>query len=183
MPSESKQSLHHIAVLRAPAPALLIIYLILRPVDPKYTNMRSSSCQNPGSKPDPLFFFYFFSIDARSGSNRWDLCQIRIQIWVHPIKGPIYKYTTWFLPGPNVLTSPHVRHILHACLKQQVLKNVRFSCWRCVDTVFLNFLLQRLESKYSSNPSEFNHLYSMVRAEIEAKTAKDSSSGLLWLTR
>ncbi|XP_057479567.1 glycolipid transfer protein 1-like isoform X2 [Actinidia eriantha] len=44
----------------------------------------------------------------------------------------------------------------------------------------------RLENKYSSNPSEFNHLYSMVRVEIEAKTAKASSSctnGLLWLTR
>ncbi|KAE8076052.1 hypothetical protein FH972_014725 [Carpinus fangiana] len=46
--------------------------------------------------------------------------------------------------------------------------------------------VSRLESKYSSNPSEFNHLYSMVRAEVEAKTAKGSSSctnGLLWLTR
>ncbi|XP_077252845.1 glycolipid transfer protein 1-like isoform X3 [Tasmannia lanceolata] len=44
----------------------------------------------------------------------------------------------------------------------------------------------RLESKYSSNPSEFNLLYNMVRTEIEAKTAKSSSSctnGLLWLTR
>jgi len=46
--------------------------------------------------------------------------------------------------------------------------------------------VSRLESKYSSNPSEFNHLYSMVRVEVEAKTAKGSSSctnGLLWLTR
>ncbi|XP_059448521.1 glycolipid transfer protein 1-like [Corylus avellana] len=46
--------------------------------------------------------------------------------------------------------------------------------------------VSRLESRYSSNPSEFNHLYSMVRAEVEAKTAKGSSSctnGLLWLTR
>ncbi|XP_010262376.1 PREDICTED: glycolipid transfer protein 1-like [Nelumbo nucifera] len=46
--------------------------------------------------------------------------------------------------------------------------------------------ISRLESKYSSNPSEFNLLYSMVRVEIEAKTAKASSSctnGLLWLTR
>ncbi|XP_058101562.1 glycolipid transfer protein 1-like [Magnolia sinica] len=46
--------------------------------------------------------------------------------------------------------------------------------------------ISRLDSKYSSNPSEFNHLYTMVRAEIEAKTAKASSSctnGLLWLTR
>ncbi|XP_010264964.1 PREDICTED: glycolipid transfer protein 1-like [Nelumbo nucifera] len=46
--------------------------------------------------------------------------------------------------------------------------------------------ISRLESKYCSNPSEFNLLYSMVRAEVEAKTAKASSSctnGLLWLTR
>ncbi|XP_058094635.1 glycolipid transfer protein 1-like isoform X1 [Magnolia sinica] len=46
--------------------------------------------------------------------------------------------------------------------------------------------ISRLESKYSSSPSEFNLLYSMVKAEIEAKTAKASSSctnGLLWLTR
>ncbi|GLT71407.1 hypothetical protein SLA2020_434280 [Shorea laevis] len=45
--------------------------------------------------------------------------------------------------------------------------------------------ITRLESKYSSNPSEFNHLYSMVRAEVAAKTANGASctSGLLWLTR
>lgn len=46
--------------------------------------------------------------------------------------------------------------------------------------------ITRLETKYSSNPSEFNLLYSLVRAEVEAKTAKASSSctnGLLWLTR
>lgn len=46
--------------------------------------------------------------------------------------------------------------------------------------------ITRLESKYLSSPSEFNHLYSMVRVEVEAKTAKGSSSctnGLLWLTR
>ncbi|XP_043703272.1 glycolipid transfer protein 1-like [Telopea speciosissima] len=46
--------------------------------------------------------------------------------------------------------------------------------------------ISRLEAKYLSNPTEFNHLYSMVRAEIQAKTAKGSSSctnGLLWLTR
>lgn len=46
--------------------------------------------------------------------------------------------------------------------------------------------ITRLESKYNSRPSEFNLLYSMVRAEIEAKTTKASSSctnGLLWLTR
>ncbi|KAK9281466.1 hypothetical protein L1049_004369 [Liquidambar formosana] len=46
--------------------------------------------------------------------------------------------------------------------------------------------LSRLESKYLSNPSEFKHLYSIVQAEVEAKTAKASSSctsGLLWLTR
>lgn len=46
--------------------------------------------------------------------------------------------------------------------------------------------ISRLESKYSSNPSEFNLLYSMVQSEIETKTTKSSSSctsGLLWLTR
>ncbi|XP_052171439.1 glycolipid transfer protein 1 [Diospyros lotus] len=46
--------------------------------------------------------------------------------------------------------------------------------------------ITRLENKYLSNPSEFNHLYSMVQVEVEAKTAKGSSSctnGLLWLTR
>ncbi|GAB4850877.1 hypothetical protein Ancab_030178 [Ancistrocladus abbreviatus] len=43
----------------------------------------------------------------------------------------------------------------------------------------------RLESKYSSDPSKFNFLYSMVEVEVEFKTAKGSSSctnGLLWLT-
>ncbi|KAH7573209.1 hypothetical protein JRO89_XS03G0090500 [Xanthoceras sorbifolium] len=43
----------------------------------------------------------------------------------------------------------------------------------------------RLENKYLSNPTEFNHLYSMVKEEIAAKTTKASSSctnGLLWLT-
>lgn len=46
--------------------------------------------------------------------------------------------------------------------------------------------LLRLESKYLSNPSEYSLLYSMVRAEVEAKNAKSSSSctnALLWLTR
>ncbi|XP_027094684.1 glycolipid transfer protein 1 [Coffea eugenioides] len=46
--------------------------------------------------------------------------------------------------------------------------------------------ITRLENKYLSDPAQFNHLYSMVQVEIEAKTAKSSSSctnGLLWLTR
>ncbi|XP_041002262.1 glycolipid transfer protein 1-like [Juglans microcarpa x Juglans regia] len=46
--------------------------------------------------------------------------------------------------------------------------------------------ISRLESKYSSKPSEFNRLNDMVRTEVAAKTAKASSSctnGLLWLTR
>ncbi|KAF5752403.1 pleckstrin y domain-containing family A member 8-like [Tripterygium wilfordii] len=46
--------------------------------------------------------------------------------------------------------------------------------------------ISRLESKYQSNPSKYEHLYSMVKEEVEAKTAKSSSSctnGLLWLTR
>lgn len=44
----------------------------------------------------------------------------------------------------------------------------------------------RLETKYSSNPSKYEKLYSMIQEEVEAKTAKGSSSctnGLLWLTR
>ncbi|KAK9289159.1 hypothetical protein L1049_017633 [Liquidambar formosana] len=46
--------------------------------------------------------------------------------------------------------------------------------------------ISRLENKYSSDPSKYNLLYSMIQEEIEAKTAKGSSSctnGLLWLTR
>lgn len=50
----------------------------------------------------------------------------------------------------------------------------------------INGNITRLENKYLSDPAQFNHLYSMVQVEIEAKTAKASSScanGLLWLTR
>ncbi|CAI8603128.1 unnamed protein product [Vicia faba] len=46
--------------------------------------------------------------------------------------------------------------------------------------------ISRLESKYSSSPTKFNYLYSLVQVEVETKTAKSSSSctnGLLWLTR
>ncbi|XP_057965397.1 glycolipid transfer protein 1-like [Malania oleifera] len=46
--------------------------------------------------------------------------------------------------------------------------------------------ISTLESKYKSNPSEFNDLYNMVRLELEAKKQKSSSScttALLWLTR
>ncbi|ERN18814.1 hypothetical protein AMTR_s00067p00099770 [Amborella trichopoda] len=46
--------------------------------------------------------------------------------------------------------------------------------------------ISRLENKYSSNPSQYHLLYSMIKEEVEAKTAKSSSSctnGLLWLTR
>ncbi|KAK6141646.1 hypothetical protein DH2020_024619 [Rehmannia glutinosa] len=46
--------------------------------------------------------------------------------------------------------------------------------------------ITRLETKYLSNPTKYNHLYSMVQEEVDAKTAKGSSSctnGLLWLTR
>ncbi|CAI9774384.1 unnamed protein product [Fraxinus pennsylvanica] len=45
--------------------------------------------------------------------------------------------------------------------------------------------ITRLENKYLSNPTQYNHLYSMVQEELEPKTAKGSSScadGLLWLT-
>uniref|UniRef100_A0A453P3Z2 Glycolipid transfer protein domain-containing protein n=1 Tax=Aegilops tauschii subsp. strangulata TaxID=200361 RepID=A0A453P3Z2_AEGTS len=45
---------------------------------------------------------------------------------------------------------------------------------------------QRLENKYSSDPTKYEHLYTMVQEEVEKKTAKGSSSctnGLLWLTR
>jgi hypothetical protein len=47
-------------------------------------------------------------------------------------------------------------------------------------------LLQRLETRYLSNQSEFNYLYRIVQSEIESKKAKSSSSctnALLWLTR
>lgn len=46
--------------------------------------------------------------------------------------------------------------------------------------------ITRLETKYNSDPSKFEQLYSMVEVEVENKTAKGSSSctnGLLWLTR
>ncbi|XP_071940152.1 glycolipid transfer protein 1-like [Coffea arabica] len=46
--------------------------------------------------------------------------------------------------------------------------------------------ISRLESKYSSNTSRYNYLYSIVQSEVETKSAKASSSctnGLLWLTR
>lgn len=46
--------------------------------------------------------------------------------------------------------------------------------------------ITRLETKYSSDPSKYEHLYNMVQEEVNAKTAKASSSctnGLLWLTR
>ncbi|KAF8014366.1 hypothetical protein BT93_H0260 [Corymbia citriodora subsp. variegata] len=46
--------------------------------------------------------------------------------------------------------------------------------------------ISRMEQRYLSNPSQFNLLYSMVRAEVASKTAKSSSSctnALLWLTR
>ena len=46
--------------------------------------------------------------------------------------------------------------------------------------------ITRLENKYNSDPSKFEHLYSIVQVEVDSKTAKGSSSctnGLLWLTR
>ncbi|CAI9118143.1 OLC1v1019667C1 [Oldenlandia corymbosa var. corymbosa] len=46
--------------------------------------------------------------------------------------------------------------------------------------------ISRLESKYNSNTSRYNYLYSIVQSEVETKSAKSSSSctnGLLWLTR
>lgn len=46
--------------------------------------------------------------------------------------------------------------------------------------------ITRLEKKYLSNLEKYKNLYSMVGEEVEAKTAKGSSSctnGLLWLTR
>uniref|UniRef100_A0A7N0TL00 Glycolipid transfer protein domain-containing protein n=1 Tax=Kalanchoe fedtschenkoi TaxID=63787 RepID=A0A7N0TL00_KALFE len=45
--------------------------------------------------------------------------------------------------------------------------------------------ISRLENKYSTNPSKYNILYSMVQEEVDGNTAKGSSSctnGLLWLT-
>ncbi|CAN6462084.1 unnamed protein product [Victoria cruziana] len=46
--------------------------------------------------------------------------------------------------------------------------------------------ITRLENRYSSDPSKYHLLYSMIKEEVAAKKAKDSSScanGLLWLTR
>ncbi|KAG6759219.1 hypothetical protein NC652_025168 [Populus alba x Populus x berolinensis] len=46
--------------------------------------------------------------------------------------------------------------------------------------------ITRLETKYLSDPSKYNQFYTMVQEEVDAKTAKGSSScanGLLWLTR
>uniref|UniRef100_A0ACD5YVM2 Uncharacterized protein n=1 Tax=Avena sativa TaxID=4498 RepID=A0ACD5YVM2_AVESA len=46
--------------------------------------------------------------------------------------------------------------------------------------------ITRLEDKYSTDPSKYVNLYSMVQEEVQNKTAKGSSSctnGLLWLTR
>ncbi|KAF8775700.1 hypothetical protein HU200_004323 [Digitaria exilis] len=48
------------------------------------------------------------------------------------------------------------------------------------------FSVQRLETKYASDPTKYEQLHSMVKLEVSAKTAKSSSSctnGLLWLTR
>ncbi|CAN1279268.1 Glycolipid transfer protein 1 [Linum perenne] len=45
---------------------------------------------------------------------------------------------------------------------------------------------QRLETKYSTDPEKYKLLYTMIQEEVQAKTAKGSSSctnGLLWLTR
>ena len=56
----------------------------------------------------------------------------------------------------------------------------------CSNSIPYCYTLQRLESKYNSNPDRFNCLYSLVQGEIETKTEKSSSScanGLLWLTR
>ncbi|KAK7284135.1 hypothetical protein RJT34_18875 [Clitoria ternatea] len=46
--------------------------------------------------------------------------------------------------------------------------------------------ISKLESKYQSNPSEYEFLSSLIQKEVEAKTEKVPSSctnGLLWLSR
>jgi hypothetical protein len=53
-------------------------------------------------------------------------------------------------------------------------------------SIDLILICQRLDNKYSSDPSKYEHLYTMVQEEVQNKTAKGSSSctnGLLWLTR
>jgi len=58
--------------------------------------------------------------------------------------------------------------------------------WSISHSLLFFFLLQRLETRYLSNQSEFNYLYRIVQSEIESKKAKSSSSctnALLWLTR
>ncbi|WJX45566.1 hypothetical protein P8452_32436 [Trifolium repens] len=58
---------------------------------------------------------------------------------------------------------------------------------RCqLDDPHIGGNITRLETLYSSNPSRFNCLYSLIQVEIGSKTAKSSSSctnGLLLLTR
>ncbi|KAG1353953.1 Glycolipid transfer protein 1 [Cocos nucifera] len=67
-------------------------------------------------------------------------------------------------------------------VKSDIGGNIAFS-----GNLFIHLrICKRLESKYVSDPSKFEHLHSMVQVEVESKTAKGSSSctnGLLWLTR
>ncbi|BBG92520.1 glycolipid transfer protein 1 [Prunus dulcis] len=83
--------------------------------------------------------------------------------------------------GGEILTNP----FLEVC--KQILPVIdKFGAAMTLVKSDIGGNITRLESKYSSNPSKFNYLYSLVQLEVETKTAKASSSctnGLLWLTR
>lgn len=83
--------------------------------------------------------------------------------------------------GGEILTKP----FLEVC--KQILPVIdKFGAAMTLVKSDIGGNITRLESKYSSNPSKFNYLYSLVQLEVETKTAKASSSctnGLLWLTR
>ena len=70
-----------------------------------------------------------------------------------------------------------------------VVYGINYICLRLLFLFLTTDLIlscQRLENKYSSDPTKYEHLYTMVQEEVEKKTAKGSSSctnGLLWLTR
>ncbi|KAK7243110.1 hypothetical protein RIF29_37895 [Crotalaria pallida] len=81
----------------------------------------------------------------------------------------------------EILTKP----FLDVCKKMLPILD-KFGATLCLVKADISGNISRLESKYSSNTSRFNYLYSLVQVEVETDTAKSSSSctnGLLWLTR
>ena len=87
-----------------------------------------------------------------------------------------------------MLTSDLVYSVFHEQISHIVNKKTFFHHIIFLFLISIDLILfcQRLETKYSSDPSKYEHLYSMVQEEVQNKTAKGSSSctnGLLWLTR